>query len=383
MSHFKFQISNLMVAAAIASPCVAAPGAEAPSEIPVYIGTYTSGDSEGIYRATFNVASGELSEPQLVGNMENPNFLAIGPDGQRLYAVGSDAEFTGGAVAAFEIHPADGSLTPLGVQSSGGANPCHIVVDAAGNHALIANYGDGSVATLPIKDGKLQPVVERIQHAGSSVNKQRQEGPHAHSINLDAAGRFAFAADLGTDQIYIYKYDPTTGGLTPNDPASVKLPPGSGPRHFTFHPNGRWAYVINELTSTVSAMAYDANDGKLVVLQTISTLPEDIQGNNTTAEIVVHPQGKFLYGSNRGHDSIAIFAIDEKTNKLTSLGQHPAGVKTPRNFVVDPTGNFLLAAGQDSNDIVVHRIDPKTGKLAATDVSVSVPAPVCLKFAQP
>jgi 6-phosphogluconolactonase len=382
----KLMISNLLLAAAFAPSARALAGPEASGEIPVYIGTYTDGDSEGIYRTTFNVVSGELTEPKLVGKMENPNFLAVSPDRRQLYAVGSDAQFTDsdkGAVAMFAVEPADGSLTLVTAQSSRGANPCHIVLDDAGKHALIANYSGGSVATLPIEDGKLQGADTFIQHSGSSVNKQRQEGPHAHSINLDAAGRFAFVADLGTDQVFIYKYDSQTGSLTPNDPPAVKLPPGSGPRHFAFHPSGRWAYVINELTSTVSAMAYDAERGALEVLQTISTLPEDFQGSNTTAEVVVHPSGKFLYGSNRGHDSIAMFAIDESTGQLTSLGQHPAGVDTPRNFVVDPTGKFLLAAGQDSNDIVVHRLDPATGKLEATDVSVSVPTPVCLKFVQP
>lgn len=385
-TSLKSAVSNLILLAACATPSVAFPAPEAPSVVPFYIGTYTDGDSEGIYRSTLNVVTGELSPPQLVGKFENPNFLAIGPDRDRLFAVGASDEFTDsqkGAVAAFQINPADGSLKQVNAQSSRGANPCHVVIDAAGKHALIANYSGGSVATLPIDDGKLQPAETFIQHSGSSVNEQRQEGPHAHSINLDPAGRFAFVADLGSDQIFIYKYDAATGALTPNDPPSVKLPPGSGPRHFAFHPNGRWAYVINELTSTVSALAYDAKTGALEVLQTISTLPEDFQGDNTTAEIVVHPHGKFLYGSNRGHDSIAMFAIDDSTGQLTALGQHPAGVKTPRNFVVDPAGNFLLAAGQDSNDIVVHRVDLKTGKLQATDFSVNVPTPVCLKFANP
>jgi 6-phosphogluconolactonase len=385
-AYYRFLTLNLAFAAALAVSDDAFSSPEASHEIPVYVGTYTDGDSEGIYRCELNVVTGALSEPRLVGKFENPNFLAIGPDRRHLYAVGNAAEFTDsqrGAVAAFEIDPATGDLALLNAQSSRGANPCHVIVDKAGKFALVANYSGGSVATLAIADGKLLPAETAIQHLGASVNKERQTGPHAHSINLDPAGRFAFVADLGIDKVLIYRYDATTGELTPNDPPSVKLPPGSGPRHFAFHPNGRWAYVINELTSTVSAMAYDAQRGALEVLQTISTLPEDFQGENTTAEVAVHPHGKFLYGSNRGHDSIAMFAIDESTGKLTSLGQHPAGVKTPRHFVVDPTGAWLLAAGQDSNDIAVHRIDPATGKIEATDISVGVPSPVCLKFVQP
>jgi 6-phosphogluconolactonase len=234
---------------------------------------------------------------------------------------------------------------------------------------------------LPILgDGKLGEATGFYQHQGSSVNPKRQEGPHAHSINLDAANRFAFAADLGLDKVLVYRFDPTHGTLTPNEPPSATVPPGAGPRHFAFHPSGKYAYVINEIGNTVTAFAYDAKSGTLRDLQNISTLPEDFKGTSYTAEVVVHPSGKFLYGSNRGHDSIAIFQIDQTTGKLTSVGQESTKGKTPRNFNVDPTGQYLLAANQGSNSIAVFRIDRLTGKLTATGQVLNVPAPVCIKF---
>jgi 6-phosphogluconolactonase len=219
-----------------------------------------------------------------------------------------------------------------------------------------------------------------VQHVGSSVNPLRQKEPHAHSVNLDAANRFAFVADLGLDKVLIYKFDPAKGTLTPNDPPSLSVTPGAGPRHFAFHPNGRNAYVINEMQSTVTAVGYDADHGVLKAIQTVSTLPNGFKGDTTTAEVQVHPSGRFLYGSNRGHNSIAIFSIDQKTGALSPIGHQTGQIKTPRNFGIDPTGSYLLVANQDSDSIVVFRIDAKTGDLTPTGSMVEVPRPVCVKM---
>jgi 6-phosphogluconolactonase len=350
----------------------------------VYVGTYTSGKSKGIYLFHLDLATGKLAPEGLVAECESPSFLAIHPNHRFLYAVNEVSNFGGmnsGAVSAFAIEPKSGHLTRLNQQSSRGAGPCHLSVDHQGKDVLVANYGSGSVAVLPIQpDGRLGPATAFIQHEGKSANPQRQEGPHAHSINVDATNRFAFAADLGLDKILVYRFDAARGTLTPNDPAAATIDPGSGPRHFAFHPNGRFAYVINEMGSTVTALAYDAAKGTLKPLQTLSTLPEGFTGNSSTAEVQVHPSGKFLYGSNRGHDSIAIFKIDPDTGRLTPAGHQSTQGKTPRNFGIDPTGQYLLAANQDSDTIVVFRIDPATGALAPTGQVVEAPKPVCVKF---
>jgi len=353
----------------------------------VYLGTYTRTGSKGIYVCELNLTTGALTEPRLAAATDNPTFLAIHPSGRFLYAAGGamriDSKPTG-LVTAFAMDKTTGKLTQLNRQSSGGRGPCHVVVDATGRCALAANYSSGSVASLPIgPDGKLRPAASVIQHKGSSVNKRRQTRPHAHSINLDSANRFAVAADLGTDKVFVYQFDPARGTLKPHAPPAVKLAPGAGPRHFAFHPNGKFAYVINELDSTVTAFAFDAKKGTLAKLHTVSTLPPDFKGSNSTAEVQVHPSGKFLYGSNRGHDSLAIFAIDAKSGKLTPVGHQPTGGKTPRNFGIDPTGRYILAANQNSNNVVVFRVDQTTGKLKPTGASITVSVPVCVKFHSP
>jgi 6-phosphogluconolactonase len=350
----------------------------------VYVGTYTQRGSKGIYRFDFDVASGKLTSRALAAEAKNPSFVAIGPDQRFLYAVSevdnSDGKSTG-AVSAFAIDRRTGNLTLLNQRPSGGAGPCHLVVDRAGRHVLVANYGGGSVAVLPIgPDGRLGKATAFIQHKGSGTNPQRQEGPHAHSINLDAANRFAVVADLGLDKLFVYRFDPARGTLTANQPPSVSVAPGAGPRHFTFHPNGKNAYVINELASTVTAFHYDRDRGILEPLQTISTLPRDFKGNNTTAEVQIHPSGKFLYGSNRGHHSIAVFAIDSATGKLIATGHQSGGIRTPRNFGIDPSGAHLLVANQDSDSVVVFRIDAETGELRPTGITAEVPVPVCVKM---
>jgi 6-phosphogluconolactonase len=292
----------------------------------------------------------------------------------------SDGKKTG-AVTAYAIDPATGDLTLLNHQSSGGPGPCHLAVDREAKNVLVANYAGGSVAVLPIRpDGRLGEATATIQHRGSSINPQRQEAPHAHCVNLDAANRFAFVADLGLDKVLIYRFDPSKGTLTPNDPPSAAVKPGSGPRHFAFHPDGRHAYVINELGNTVTAFDYAPGPGALSSRQTLSTLPDDFHGSSSTAEIQVHPSGAFLYGSNRGHDSIAVFAIDPRSGELTAAGHQGHEIKTPRNFAIDPTGRYLVVANQDSASLVVFAIDPKTGSLTPVGDKVSVPKPVCVEF---
>lgn len=350
----------------------------------VYVGTYTGGKSQGIYRFSLDRATGKLTPAGVVPATNNPSFLAIHPNRRFLYAVNETGNFNGqksGAVSAFAIDAQTGNLTLLNQQPSRGDGPCHLAVDKSGKSVLVANYGGGSVAALPVgADGKLGPATAFIQHAGSSVNPRRQEGPHAHCILLDRDNRLAFSADLGLDKILIYRFDPARGTLVAHSPPAATVAPGSGPRHFAFHPNSRFAYVINELLSTVTAFRYDSRKGVLETLQTISTLPPGFSGNNSTAEIAVHPSGKFLYGSNRGHDSIAIFAVDSSSGRLTLVGHEPTQGKTPRNFAVDPSGSYLLAANQDSDSVVVFRIDPATGKLRPTGQSVEVPMPVCIEM---
>lgn len=352
----------------------------------VYVGTYTGDKSKGIYLLELDPGSGALTSRKLAAEAVNPSFLAIHPSRRFLYAVGEINDFEGkkaGGVAAFAIDPEDGTLTRLNGHSSRGTGPCHLSVDRQGKNVLVANYGGGSVAVLPIgADGRLAEASAFLQHSGPVALPKRQGGPHAHSINLDAANRFAVAADLGLDKVLVYRFDPSKGSLTPNDPPAGEVKPGSGPRHFAFHPDGRHAYVCEEITCEATAFDYDPEHGTLKVIQTLSTLPEGVKvtPKDSTAEVQVHPSGKFLYVSNRGPNSIAIFAIDPKTGELRAVGHQPTGGKTPRNFGIDPTGNFLLAANQDSDTIVVFRIDPETGLLKPTGHSADVPKPVCVRF---
>jgi 6-phosphogluconolactonase len=359
-------------------------GTAAPSSLRVYFGTYSGAMSKGIYHSTLDLTSGQLSAPELSADVKNPSFVAIHPTGKFLYAVSEISDFQGkplGGVSAFSIDAASGKLTLLNQQSSTGAGPCHLVVDAAGKNVLVANYGGGSVASLPIDaTGMLAEASASIQHTGSSVNKSRQEKPHAHSINLDRANKFAFAADLGLDKVLIYKFDAARGSLVANDPPAGVVSPGSGPRHFAFHPSNRFAFVNNEMTSSITSFQYDAAKGSLTEIHTLSTLPHDVAGNST-AETVVHPSGKFVYVSNRGHDSIAIFTLDEASGKLTAAGHCPTGGKTPRNFNVDPTGQYLLAANQSTNDVFTFRIDAKSGQLTPVGTKIEVGSPVCIRFA--
>lgn len=351
-------------------------------EFLAYVGTYTGAKSKGIHVFRFDAAAGKLTPMGLAAECQNPTFLAVHPNRKFLYAineVGSRAK--PGTLAAFRIERETGKLVSLNQESVGGPGPCHLTVDAAGRNVLAANYGGGSIACLPLKeDGSLGAATTFIQHQGSSVNKQRQEGPHAHGIYLDPANRFAFVPDLGLDKVMVYRFDGAKGTLTPADPAFVASQPGAGPRHFAFHPNGRFAYVINELDSTVVALAYDAERGMLKPFQTLPTLPADFTGKSSCAEIEVHPNGKFAYGSNRGHDSLAVYAIDAATGRLTFVEHQPTQGKNPRHFAIDPTGQWLVAENQSSDSMVVFSIAPATGRLTPTGQKLEVGAPVCLKF---
>jgi 6-phosphogluconolactonase len=357
--------------------------ASQPAEVLVYVGTYTSRGGEGVYVYRLDPANGGLKPVTKSPRLKDPSFVALDPKGRCLYAV-REGGGPVGAIVALARDAKTGEMTILNEQPSGGQGPCFVTVDREGRYAFAANYGSGSVAMFPLAaDGRLQPASSVIQHEGSSVNASRQKGPHAHSINLDPTNRFAFAPDLGIDKIMIYRVDWEHGKLLPNDPPFAKVEPGSGPRHFAFHPDGKHAYVIEEISSTVTAFAYDAEAGTLKTLQRISTLPKDFKGSSTCADIHVHPSGRFLYGSNRGHDSIAGFAIDAKTGELRLLGFTPTQGKNPRNFAIDPSGTFLLAANQDGNNIVSFRINQETGELTPTGQVCQVSMPVCIKMVKP
>lgn len=353
-------------------------------ELLVYIGTYTSGKSEGIYVYRLDLASGALKFASKATGVKNPSFLAIHPQGRYLYSVnevGDLAGKPGGAVSAFAIDPNSGGLTFLNQQSSVGTGPCHLSLDKTGKFVLAANYGGGSICVLPTQDGgRLGEATDFIQHQGSSANPQRQQGPHAHYITPDPTNRYVFATDLGLDKILIYQLDLARGKLKPNAVPWAQVKAGAGPRHLDFHPNGKYAYLINEIDSTIVAYDYDEGHGALREIQTVPTLPKDFSGTSHTADVHVSPSGKFVYGSNRGHDSLAIFAIDEATGKLTYVGHESTQGKTPRNFAIDPTGSYLLAANQSSDTVVTFRIDQSTGKLRSTDQVAEVPTPVCLKL---
>ena len=353
--------------------------------VQVYIGTYTSAKSKGIYVFDFDTDSGQVtSDVRLAAESANPSFLALHPSKPLLYAVNETGDYRGkktGAVSSFRITAPHGALELINQQESRGAAPCHIQIDSTGGSALIANYTSGTVAVLPIEEsGGLGKTADVVEHLGSSVNPQRQEAAHAHCINLDAANRFAVAADLGVDKVFIYPFDAKNKRFDIYKAASVSVKAGSGPRHFAFHPNQSFGYVINELSNTVVAFNYDSNLGKLKEIQTISTLPEDFKGVSYTAEIFIHPSGKFLYGSNRGHHSIAVFSVNQESGKLKVVETESTQGETPRSFGIDPTGKYLLAANQGTDSVVVFRINDKTGALEPTGSRVEVPTPVCVIF---
>ena len=352
----------------------------------MYVGTYTAPDSksEGIYAYRYDAKTGALTSLGLAVATKNPSFLVIHPNRHFLYAVNEIGDYKGqksGAVSAFSIDAASGKLTQLNEVASRGADPCYITIDNSGKYVLVANYTGGSVSAFPIKsDGSLGEASAFVQHSGHGPNAERQGGPHAHSIDRSADNRFALVDDLGLDELLVYKFDDSKGTLTPNDPPFAKLPPGSGPRHFAFNPNGRKAYVVSELASTVTTFDYNFVKGSLKLTQTISTLPKSFTGQNDDAEVEVHPKGKFLYASNRGHDSIAVFTIDQANGTLTQIDDTPTQGKQPRHFQIDPTGTLLFAENHKSDTVFVFKIDQNTGRLTPTGEKLEIGAPVCIKF---
>jgi 6-phosphogluconolactonase len=354
----------------------------------VYVGTYTQegSESKGIYAYRFDSATARLVPIGLAAETINPSFLAVHPNHRFLYAVNEVSNYQGeksGAVSAFAIDPATGKLTLLNQVATRGGDPCYISFDETGKHVLVANYAGGSIAVFPVlENGRLGEASAFIQHTGHGTNPQRQEAPHAHSVDLSHDNRFALVNDLGLDETLVYGFDSAKGSLTADpksNTATAKAEPGAGPRHLAFHPNGKFAYVINEMASTVSVFRYDAAGG-LQKLQTISALPKDFTGHSEAAEIQVHPSGKFLYASNRGHDSIAVFTINRNMGTLTSVEYVSTKGENPRHFEIDPTGSLLFAANEKSDNVVVFHINPQTGRLTTTGKVLEVSQPVCIKF---
>jgi 6-phosphogluconolactonase len=346
-----------------------------------YVGTYTTKtNSKGIYAFRYDAASGKLTPLGVAVETADPSFLVIHPNGRYLYTVNESGKSS--MVSAFALDKATSHLALLNRIPALGEDPCYISLDRSGKFVLIANYTSGNVAVFPVlPDGKLGEHTALVKDSGSlGTNKDRQEGPHAHWIETTADNRLALVADLGLDEVFVYKFDAANGALTPNQPAFVKLKPGAGPRHIAAHPNGKFVLVASELDSTVASFSFDAKKGSLKEIGTASTLPPGFSGRNDVAEIAVHRNGKFLYVSNRGNESIAIFLINPGKGTLTPVGGVPTGGKEPRHFAIDPSGNFLLAENQLSDTVVTFRIDPVTGQLTPTGDRAAVPSPVDLVF---
>jgi 6-phosphogluconolactonase len=389
--HFLPLILWIVVVATLLPPAGLAAPASNGGKYLFYVGTYTNDggtatQSKGIYAYRYDAASGAIASLGLAAETTNPSFVALHPNGRFLYAVNEVGNYNGpnsGGVSAFLVDGSTGKLTFLNEVASRGADPCYITVDRTGKYVLVANYTGGSVAVFPVlADGKLGAAAAFVQHTGHGPDPKRQEGPHAHSIDLSSDNRFAYVDDLGLDELLVYKFDGAKGSLTPNDPPFAKPElAGSGPRHFALRPDEKFAYVVSEMKGTVTVFSNDGKIGKLAPLQTISTLPQDFQGDIEDAEIEIHPSGKFLYASNRGDgNSIAVFTIDAAKGTLTPVEITPTQGKTPRHFQIDPTGKLLFAENSGSNNIVVFRIDQTTGKLTPTGKVLEVASPVCLKF---
>jgi 6-phosphogluconolactonase len=364
-------------------------------EMLVYIGTYTEpirfgtgkileGKGEGIYVYRLDLSSGGMELVAKAIGITNPSYLAFDSTQRFLYAVNELKTYEDrptGTVSAFAVDPGTGRLEFLNKRLTHGTDPCHVLVDKKGRYVFVSNFMSGSLCVLPVlDDGSLGEASDFIQHQGSGIDPIRQKGPHAHSLTLDGANRFAFVPDLGLDKLMVYRFDSKRGMLEPNKVPWIKMKPGAGPRHVALHPGGRFGFLINELDSTLAALSYDGRKGTFKELQIVSTLPEGFQGESTCAEVQVSPSGAFVYGSNRGHNSIVIYRINQRTGKLTYVGHELTRGKTPRSFGIDPTGRFLLVANQDTDTVVTFRIEPRTGKLLATGHMTQVPTPVCIKF---
>ena len=377
--HTFFRITTLI---ALGLATTLGQASAAPTRVLVCFGSYSTPDKDSVHLFQLNLQDGSLKKLNAVDGLTNPSFLKIHPNGKYLYTVNEVSTFDGkksGGVTAFALDVKGGKLNKINQQPSGDTGPCHLTVDATGKYVLVAHYGGGSTSVLPIeKDGSVGALVSQIKHKGSSVHS-RQKAPHAHSVHVGPNNKFAFAPDLGIDKVLVFSFDEKTGAIAETKFDGAKLEPGSGPRHFSFHPDGKFAYVINEIKQTVTTFRYNAKRGRLRTLQTLSSVPHPVEGNST-AEVLVHPTGKFLYGSNRGHNSIAMFRINEKNGKLTALGHESTRGSTPRNFGIDPTGQFLLAANQQSDNVVVFRINQDTGKLKFTGNEIKLSKPVCVRM---
>ena len=389
----KLALGLALIVGMLVTACAAFAGDHAKAGYTVYVGTYTEKDSKGIYAFRFDPKTEHYTALGLEAETQNPSFVALHPNGKFLYAVNETGDFRAqgadqgsegkktGAVSAFALDSATGKLTLLNQVASGGADPCYLAFDKTGKYLMVANYTGGTVAVFPVmENGRLGEASAIVQHVGKGPNAERQEGPHAHSINISPDNRFAVAADLGLDELISYRFDAAKGLISAADSHFVKVAPGAGPRHFTFHPNGKFGYVVSEVASTVTAFSYEAIGGNLKELQTVSILPKGFSGRNDAAEVRVHPSGKFLYASNRGHDSIAVFRIDEKKGMLAFVEDAPVLGKEPRNFAIDPPGRLMYVADQNSGKIVVFKINAKSGKLTATGQTLEVDAPVCVRF---
>jgi 6-phosphogluconolactonase len=349
----------------------------------VFVGTYTAKtESKGVYAYEFDVDTGKLTPKGVAAETPDPSWVAVDPSGKFLYAANEAGKAS--TVSSFAIDKKSGKLAPLNQMPPLGENPCFLAVDKTGKYVLVANYSSGTIAVFPIlADGHLGEHTAMVKDQGATgPNKERQEAAHAHWIETSPDNRFALVADLGLDEVLVYKFDATSGTLAPNEPAFARLKAGSGPRHLAFHPNGRFVFVVSELSSTATSFAYDAKKGTLKEIGTTSTLPHGFSGRNHVAEAAVHPNGKFLYVSNRGNDSLAILSIDVANGTLAPAGGIPTGGKVPRHFAIDPSGKYLLAENQFSNNIVVFKIDAATGGLTPTGQAVEVPSPVDIAFLQ-
>lgn len=361
----------------------------------VFIGTYTEpirfgtgkileGKGEGIYAFRLDPVSGAMALSAKTTGVTNPSYLAFDATQRFLYAVNELKSYEGrptGTVSAFAVDQATGHLAFLNKQLTHGTDPCHVLVDSKSGRVFVANFMSGSVCVLPMRpDGTLAQACDFVQHLGSGIDPQRQQGPHAHSVTLDGASRYAFVPDLGLDKLLVYRFDGKRGMLEPNRVPWIKMKPGAGPRHVAMHPGGTFAYLVNELDSTIAALRYDRRAGAFRELQIVPTLPEGFRGESTCADIQVSPSGLFVYASNRGHDSIVIYRVDRRTGGLTYIDHQSTAGRTPRSFAIDPTGAFLLAANQDSDTIVAFRIDARSGRLQPTGHVAHVPTPVCVKF---
>lgn len=347
------------------------------------VGTYTTRGSEGIYTVTIDPETGGLGAPHLVAKTENPSFLAVDPGKKHLYAVNEAGRFDGrpgGGVTVFTLDRATGALAELNREPTGGSAPCHLAVSADGTHLVVANYGDGTVTLFPLRpDGSLAPSSQTVRHTGSGPDKTRQKGPHAHGVTFAPTGGFVLVPDLGIDRIMGYRLDAAAHRLEPAPAATAAVTPGSGPRHITFHPNRKWAYAVGEMNAEVTLFSWNGAAGELKPVATAAALPAEFKGKNTAAEIAVHPNGRFLYASNRGHDSVAVFTLG--ADGTPAAIQHaPCGGKSPRSISLDPTGRFLVCANQDSDNLTILKVDPETGRLSPVIAEVKLSAPVCVLF---